>query len=475
MRTIREINEDRKSARERRDRMKSQAEELHRAAAGDELTGGSAERFENLTRGLAKVDGEIERLDDEWREVFGAQYANDPAKQESGHNEGPPQGNRSTQATPHNRARDEALRTIERAADLSPEAGDRLTNLVERDSLGVDSRYLSAVGDAQYAEAFGTILQHGPSAHLRMSREQVEAVQRVTQAMSERALSTGVGAEGGFAVPFALDPTIILTSDGSVNPLRQLARVRTITSNEWKGVDSTGISAAYADEGAEVGDNTPALGQPAFKPQRAHAFVPFSIEIGQDWSALQAELGELFRDAKDQLEAEQFVNGDGVAPNPEGLVAGLPAGSLVNTAAASAYAVGDVYALEDALPSQFVPRATFLASNAIINNTYRFVGTGDPDEPRLVNDDRTRILGKPLSEVSTMDATVVAGNDILVYGDINRAFQITDRIGMSVELVGHLFGAAGRPTGQRGLYAFWRNTAGVLVANAVRALRVAAA
>jgi HK97 family phage major capsid protein len=472
MRTIREINEDRKSARERRREMQEEAERLHRDAGSDALTDGQEERFTNLTRGVAKLDQDLERLDDEWREAF-APYAANPALGESGHNEGPPQGNRA-QATPHNRARDEALRTIERA-ELTSEAGDRLTNLVERDSLGVDSRYLSAVGDELYSQAFGTILQHGSNAHLRMSREQTEAVQRVAAAMSERALSTGVGAEGGFAVPFALDPTIILTSDGSVNPLRQLARVRTISSNEWKGVDSTGITAAYANEGAEAGDDSPALGQPAQRPQRAHAFCPFSIEVGQDWSAMEAELGELFRDAKDQLEAEQFVNGDGIAPNPEGLVAGLPAGSIVDTAAASAYAVGDVYALQDALPSRFQPRATFLASNAIINNTYRLVGTGDPDEPRLVNDDRTRILGKPLSEVSTMDATVVAPNDILVYGDINSAFQITDRVGMSVELVSHLFGAAGRPTGQRGLYAFWRNTAGILVANAVRALRVAAA
>ncbi len=471
MRTLADIKKDFDAARERRRQIRKDLAQIDEAAGGEELRDGQAERFDNLRTGLERADQEVERLDDEYREVMLATYRDRPENLERG-DEGVNPEQRTQPATPRDRSRDEALRTIERHEELSPEAGDRLASLVERDSLGVDARYLSAVGDPHYADAFGIILQYGSNAHLRMSREQTEAVQRVTQAMTERALSTGVGAEGGFAVPFALDPTIILTSDGSVNPLRQLARVRAITSNEFRGVDSTGLSAAYAAEGAEVGDNTPALGQPTFTPQRAHAFVPFSFEIGQDWPAMQAELGELFADAKDQLEADQFINGDGIAPNPEGLVAGLPAGSILLTAGVGTYAVADVYSLQEALPSRFQPRGTFLASNAIINDTYRLVGTADPDEPPLVNEDRTRILGKPLSEVSTMATAVAAGNEILVYGDLNRAYQITDRVGMSVELVQHLFGAAGRPTGERGLYAFWRNTAGILVPNAVRGLRV---
>jgi predicted phage gp36 major capsid-like protein len=40
--------------------------------------------------------------------------------------------------------------------------------------------------------------------------------------------------------------------------------------------------------------------------------------------------------------------------------------------------------------------------------------------------------------------------------------------------VPHLFGANRRPTGQRGLYAFWRNNSKVLVDNAFRVLFKAA-
>jgi predicted phage gp36 major capsid-like protein len=50
-------------------------------------------------------------------------------------------------------------------------------------------------------------------------------------------------------------------------------------------------------------------------------------------------------------------------------------------------------------------------------------------------------------------------------------FKIIDRVGMTVELVPQLFGAtSGRPTGQRGLYAYWRNGSKVIDPVGFRAL-----
>jgi predicted phage gp36 major capsid-like protein len=46
---------------------------------------------------------------------------------------------------------------------------------------------------------------------------------------------------------------------------------------------------------------------------------------------------------------------------------------------------------------------------------------------------------------------------------------VVDRLGMNVEVVQHLFDTStGYPTGQRGLYAFWRNTSLVLADEALR-------
>jgi hypothetical protein len=58
-------------------------------------------------------------------------------------------------------------------------------------------------------------------------------------------------------------------------------------------------------------------------------------------------------------------------------------------------------------------------------------------------------------------------------GDFQAGYLIADRLGMSVELVPHLFGATNRfPTGQRGLFAIWRTGGGVTAANALRYMEV---
>jgi hypothetical protein len=57
-----------------------------------------------------------------------------------------------------------------------------------------------------------------------MTREEQTALERVHEAVAERALSL-TGASGGFAVPFELDPTIMLTHAGVVHPIRRIARV----------------------------------------------------------------------------------------------------------------------------------------------------------------------------------------------------------------------------------------------------------
>ena len=42
-------------------------------------------------------------------------------------------------------------------------------------------------------------------------------------------------------IPLTLDPAILLTNDGSNNPLRQLATVKQTTTNAWAGITSAGL------------------------------------------------------------------------------------------------------------------------------------------------------------------------------------------------------------------------------------------
>jgi HK97 family phage major capsid protein len=279
-------------------------------------------------------------------------------------------------------------------------------------------------------------------------------------------MSIGTGSAGGFGVPFALDPTIMLSSDGSVNPLRQLATVTPITTNEWRGVTSAGVTASFDSEAQEVSDDTPTLAQPTIAVNRADAWVPYSFEVGMDYPGFQAEIGKLLADSKDQLEASAFTVGNGTPPNPSGIITG--ATNVVTTVGTAAFVVADLYATQNALGARFSPRATWMSSNTVANLIYRFAGGGSV-EPEPFNDDRSVLLGKPWAENSNVVATVTTGSLFLLYGDIEAGFRIVDRIGMSIEVVQNLFSTVNlRPTGQRGILAWWRTGSKVQNAAALR-------
>ena len=78
------------------------------------------------------------------------------------------------------------------------------------------------------------------------------------------------------------------------------------------------------------------------------------------------------------------------------------------------------------------------------------------------------LAGLPKFEWSTMGTATSSGAKLAVLGDWSR-FYIGGRVGMTVELIPHLFATGGnRPSGQRGVFAYWRTGTTVAVANAGR-------
>jgi HK97 family phage major capsid protein len=280
--------------------------------------------------------------------------------------------------------------------------------------------------------------------------------------------SGGDGTEGNLAVPVTIDPTIILTGDIAVSPLRRIARVVQISGNIWRGIASDGIVASYDAEMTETDDDSPTLSQPEIEVEKAQAFVPFSIEIGEDWGSLRSEMTRAFAEAKANLEADKFLNGAGAASNePEGLLTGatnlLGAGGTLDE--------GDLFELIDALPDRYQDNAVILMSRGV-SSLVRQLGTGDNGlwADSLQAGIPSRLLGYPVYLTSGLDSTAGDGDVIAVIGDFSR-FVIVDRVGLNVELIPHLFGTARNyPNGMRGLYAYWRNSSGVVDANAFRVL-----
>jgi HK97 family phage major capsid protein len=373
----------------------------------------------------------------------------------------------------------EALRTVERhtrTGELRSEAADRLDDLIRhRDPAGIDAAYISAAGSAHYAKAFAKLLRFGDGATLRMTPEEQQAVQATNRAEETRAaLAVGAGGTGGFALPITIDPTVNLSSNGAINPIRELAEVRTMSTRELRLVASDGVVAQYQAEAAEAIDNAPTLTQPVLIAQRATSFVPFSFEVGDDWSSVLEELARLISDAKDVLEATKFLLGSGTN-EPVGILTIGTTGALttaqrVQTGGAGAIAIGDVYALKQAIGStRFQGNATWTFNPSRLDAVYRLTPSGSTTEPQIMTDRNGPLLGRPVAEWSTMASGVASTTKWAIYGDFNRGYVIGDRLGMSVELVPHLFGATNRyPTGQRGAYAIWRNDGKVKVLNALR-------
>jgi HK97 family phage major capsid protein len=354
----------------------------------------------------------------------------------------------------------------------SARAADTLDQLVRHaDPTGIGSRYIEAVGSDDYFSAFGKLVTDPTTGNLRFTPEEVAAVRKVSAVMSERALSTGTGSAGGFALPYTLDPSVMLSSNGALNPVRQLARVITVATHDWKGVSSDGVTVAYVPEATEATDASPVLAQPTIATQQWRAFVPFSIELGQDWGNLQQELLKLVADGRDVLDATKFLSGSGTN-EPFGVLTGLTTTQRVQTNTVATYAVGDPWLLKAQMPARFIASAPFAANPSTWDTTYRFVG-GNSTEPVQMPSRDGDFLGRPKVEWSTMATGSTTGTKLIIGGDFNAGYTIADRIGITAELIPHLFGATNRfPSGQRGLYVYGRTGANVVVQNAFRYLEV---
>lgn len=360
--------------------------------------------------------------------------------------------------------RGRALQAIERSS--VDDAGKHVAStLIERsdDKNSTISKLILATGTQEYRSAFSKALS-SPNPQYTPAEQGALA----------RAASL-TDAAGGFAVPFTLDPTIILTNAGASNPFRQISRVETITTDSWNGVSSLGVTATYKAEAAEATDDAATLLQPSIPVHRGDAFYPYSIEIGMDWANFNPDVVRMLADAKDRLDAEKFAVGTG-SDEPKGVITSVAAtaASVIDTAAANAFAVGDIYALDNDLGDRYRDNATFVANKTTYNTIRQFDSAGGADLwERLGAGLPPELIGYSARQSSAMASGLVSNAKTLILGDF-RDYVIVDRIGMTVELVPHLFGANRRPTGQRGWFLVWRTGADSVNDNAFRLLNIKA-
>lgn len=360
-------------------------------------------------------------------------------------------------------ARSVALEAVKADDTLSDDDKNQVRSLIDGNSRGEFARHFVAAASDEYRTGWAKAITGQDNALTNEEREAISAV---------RAASL-TDAAGGYAVPSPLDPTIISTKATAFSQIRQLATVKSITNDVWRGISSAGVTATYAAEAAEAADGAPTLAQPAITPAKAHAFVPASIEVTQDWASIAQDLAEMFAEAKEDLEASAFITGSGTDA-PTGLITALLANSttsVVDTTTAVTFGSVDVYALQEALPVRHRQRASWGANNAIINDIRQFGTSVNHVFMTDLTGGVRQLMERPLYEFSAMDSAAVTDAEFLVFGDFSK-FAVVDRVGLSVEYIPHLFATANNfPSGQRGWYAHWRSGSDVLDANAFRVLQ----
>jgi len=277
-----------------------------------------------------------------------------------------------------------------------------------------------------------------------------------------RAMSEGTDTAGGFGIPVLIDPSIILTSGAAAAPVLDLARVVTITTDEWKGVSSAGMSWSYDGEGTEVSDDAPTLAQPTVPVYTARGFIPYSIEVGSDYPAFAAEMRRLLDQGYIDLVAQQTITGSG-SSSPTGIFTALDANTNVEVVVGTdgAFSAPDVLKVWKSLPERYRANATWVM-NTDVENEIRSFADGSAQAYYTVDlaaGGIGTLFGRPIRTTDyapEFTGTTGAAN-ILVVGDFSN-FLVAQRAGMSIELIPHLFATGNnRPSGQRRWFAYARH------------------
>ncbi|HEY7823116.1 MAG TPA: phage major capsid protein, partial [Acidimicrobiia bacterium] len=279
------------------------------------------------------------------------------------------------------------------------------------------------------------------------------------QALNEYRAMSSADANGGYGVPVLIDPTIILTSGAADAPILNIARIVTVTTDNWKGVSSAGVSWSYDSEATEVSDDAPTLAQPTIDIYTARGFIPYSIEIGQDYPGFAEEMRRLLDQGYVDLVASQSMTG----ATPVGIFTALDANTNVEVVVTTdgTFTAVDLLKAWKSLPERYRSRATWIMSTDVENEVRTFSAndTGAYYTVNLTQGGIGNLFGRPVltSDYAPEFTGTTGAANILVVGDFSN-FVVAQRAGMTVELVSHLFGVTNaRPTGQRGWFAYARH------------------
>lgn len=339
-------------------------------------------------------------------------------------------------------ANDEALRQkADRGATDAPTAAklervegevERLKDALDRARATLNRPALAGAGEraddpdaAAHAKAFGRYLRKGDDASLAK--------------LQAKALSAGSDPEGGYLVTPTMSAAIAKTVF-ETSPVRALAAIETIGGDSLELLlDKDEPGAGWvAETEARVETDTPDLAKVAIPAHEMYAEPRATQKLIDDATIdveawLAGKLAERFA----RLEASAFVNGSGVG-RPRGLLT-YPAGTTwgqveqVNSGSNGAVTADSLIDLQSTVKEGYGGGAQWLM-NRVTLAAVRKLKDGQGQylwQPGLQAGQTETLLGRPVHVAADMPVPA-AGALAVLFGDLGRAYQIVDRVGVRI-------------------------------------------
>ncbi len=268
-----------------------------------------------------------------------------------------------------------------------------------------------------------------------------------------KALSVGSDPDGGYLVTPDTSGRIIKRIF-ETSPMRQISSVISIGTDAVEGIEDTGENGfSWSGETAARTENTTGqIGKWSIPVHEAISHVTATQKVLEDARFdLEAWLAEKSADRISRGENTAFISGDGVS-KPRGITSYPTAATAdssrawgtfehINTGANGAFKTrsGDANAVDElinviyALKSVYRNNATWLTSRGVLREARKLKdGQGNFIwQPAQTAGQPSALLGFPIAEAEDMPA-LATGSLSMAFGDFREAYQIVDRIGLSV-------------------------------------------
>ena len=200
--------------------------------------------------------------------------------------------------------RSRALTAIERwnADDDIKEAGSKVVE--KTDEVRGVAEHVLLTSHPSYVSAFNKLLRDPEGFRDILTPDERGAWADVRAMQTRAALDIS-----GSVLPSPLDPSIVLTNAGIVDPMRGVASISQTVANTKRFITSAGVTASFDAELTEVSDDTPTLNEVTITTRKAQAFVQASIEAAADQEDISSEVVRMIADAKARLEGANWITG----------------------------------------------------------------------------------------------------------------------------------------------------------------------